>query len=127
MKQDGLRQLGGHTTPASFAGALIGRSSLNLIFFSAALKFQADHCLGLRPGILGPEHFVITVPVAGSSVEGKAYSIKNSRLSGAGVSGDEIKSLCAQCLKIYGLTGRVGAEGGHCQLQWSHGPYSSRK
>ena len=129
VRIDQLRvgQLFGHPFPASFLRTLISRIALHLIYFSTAFKNKLYLSPGLRKGILGTEHGLIPVVAAGSPVEGKADRVKNSRLAGACISGNEVESLPAERLKIYGLTGRVGAECGHFQFQWSHELSSSCK
>ena len=90
------------------------------VVFAIAYKLQEDIGLSLRQGILGTQHGFFPVLTAGNAVEGKADGVKNRRFPCPGISGDQIKSLCAEFIKIYYFSARIGSESGHLQSNWSH-------
>ncbi len=114
-----IRLLCGITCSSAFGTLVFGISSYN-ISFSAIFKnvFHISRDIILR--IFASEHISSPRIAAGLPIQRKYNGIENSRLSGSGISGNQVQPLPSQPLKIYLCTSRIRTEGAHCQFYRFH-------
>ena len=114
------------------AAATQGRAGIfgiaaNGVLFVPGLKNQFHISGRIRCGVFAAEHIRLPGVTAGRAIQGKGDGIEDGGFARAGIAADEIETLVAQLGKLQHGFASIGAEGGHGELQWSHGVTSQMR
>ena len=97
----------------------IGRAAGDLVALSLLGKKQGHEGFPLIRHILAAHHASVPLPAAALSEQGEGDGVKNGGFSRPGIPGDQ-KNPVVRFFKIHRHLSRIGAEGGHDDLQWLH-------
>ena len=119
-RQLGVRLLHGRTRSARFRARVFGVAAHG-VGPAAVCEGQLHERRRLGRGVFAAQHGALAALAARLAVERVGDRVKDSRLAGARVTGDEVEPGRAERRKVYGRLPGVRAEGGHGQVQRSHG------
>ena len=120
QRQLGVRLLHGRARAARFRARVFGVAAHG-VGPAAVCEGQLHERRRLGRCVFAAQHGALAALAARLAVERVGDRVKDRRLAGARVAGDEVEPGRAERRKVHGRLPGVRAEGGHGQVQRSHG------